>query len=167
MWPISVNEARLRLQSTSTLGTFPRLARRPPQRQYVCLQARRVKNVSKAGLGNAVDRFLKGEWASDSQVFIYATSASTRSTSLVAEIEFLTDQLAEESIAFRVWSRDEISNRLRAHPELVDDFFGREWVRGVLRQRRCGRAWCPARCSGCCQVASRTGRPVPDCVRRR
>lgn len=101
----------------------------PPARQYACLQARRVKRVSKASLDKAVDRFLAGEWAPVSRVFIYATSASTKSTSLVSEIESLTAQLTKESVEFMVWNRETISNRLREHPELIDDFFGREWVR--------------------------------------
>ena len=110
-------------RGTSPPGTMP------PARQYVCLQARRVRRVSEASLDKAVDRFLMGEWAPVSRVFIYATSASTKSTSLVPKIESLTAQLTEQSVEFMVWNRDEISNRLRGHPELVDDFFGREWVR--------------------------------------
>ncbi len=85
--------------------------------------------MSKAGLDKAVDRFLAGEWAPVSRAFIYATSASTKSTSLVSKIESLTAQLTEQFVEFMVWNREEISKRLRGHPELVDDFFGREWVR--------------------------------------
>ena len=109
-------------------GTVP-LGTVPPTRQYLCLQARRVKRVTKSRLGKAVDKFLDGKWAPVSRMFVYATSASTQSTALVDEIEALAARLAERSIEFVVWDREEISNRLKGHAELVDDFFGRAWVR--------------------------------------
>ena len=100
-----------------------------PPRRYVSLQARRIKAVTKARLSNSVDKFLEGQWADVTRKFIYATSASTRSTELADEIEKLTGQLTQQSIEFAVWGQEEISNRLKDHPELVDDFFGRQWVK--------------------------------------
>ncbi|MDE2886073.1 MAG: NACHT domain-containing protein [Chloroflexota bacterium] len=35
----------------------------------------------------------------------------------------------EQSIEFVVWDIESISAQLRGHPELVDDFFGRQWVK--------------------------------------
>ena len=101
----------------------------PPTRRYVSLQSRRIKKVTKAQLGSSVDKFLDGQWASVSRVFIYATSASTKSTELVDEIEELAVRLGREAIAFEVWDQDALSKRLKAHPETVDDFFGRPWVK--------------------------------------
>ena len=65
-----------------------------PPRRYVCLQSRRTELVSKARLNNSVDDFLNGRWADVSRKFIYATSASTKSTEIVDEIERLFSQLA-------------------------------------------------------------------------
>ena len=99
-----------------------------PKRRYVCLQARRIKKVTESSLTRGVNDFLKGRWADVSRRFIYATSASTKSTALVDKIETLFTELSEQSIEFAVWDQEEISNRLKDHPELVDDFFGRHWV---------------------------------------
>ena len=100
-----------------------------PPRRYVCLQSRRTKSVSKAKLNNSVDDFLNGRWADASRKFIYATSASTISTEIVDEIERLFGQLVPESIELEVWGCESISDRLKNYPQLVDDFFGREWVK--------------------------------------
>ncbi len=101
----------------------------PPDRPYVSLQARRIKSTAPAALSGAVDDFLRGKWSPVSQRFVYATSASAVSTALTNEIEKLALRLAGESIEFVVWDRVEISTRLKESPELVDDFFGRAWVK--------------------------------------
>ena len=98
-------------------------------RRYVCLQARRTQAVTKARFSRSVREFLDGRWADVSRKFIYATSASTVSTDLVDEIEEIVSELALSSIELQVWDREEISKRLKDHTELVDDFFGREWVK--------------------------------------
>ena len=105
------------------------LGEAPPARRFVSLQARRIKELSPAALRSSVDDFLEGKWAPASRRFIYATSASARSVKLAAEIETLASRLSDESIEYVVWDEEEISTRLKQCPELVDDFFGREWVR--------------------------------------
>ena len=105
-----------------------------PPRRYVCLQSRRTKSISKARLNNSVEEFLNGRWADVSRKFIYATSASTISADIVDEIEKIVTRLAPQSIEFEVWGRESISNRLKNYPELVDDFFGREWVKAFCGQ---------------------------------
>ena len=100
-----------------------------PLRRYVCLQSRRTESISKVRLNNSVVEFLNGRWADVSRKFIYATSASTISTEIVDEIERLVAQLVPQSIEFEVWGRESISDRLKNYPKLVDDFFGREWVK--------------------------------------
>ena len=100
----------------------------PPMRRYVSLQARRITTVTKTRLSSSVEEFLKGRWAEVSRKFVYATSASARSTELVDEIERLASRLTQQSIGFAVWDQESISNRLKGHPDLVDDFFGRQWV---------------------------------------
>ena len=107
----------------------------PPGRRFVSLQARRVTKLSPRALRSSVDDFLEGEWAPVSRMFVYATSASARSTELADEIEALASRLIGESIEFVVWDKEEISTRLKECPELVDDFFGRKWV-----EHFCGEA---------------------------
>ena len=120
-------------QAQSGIDVYARdrvvLSKPLPRRRYVSLQSRRTKLISKAQLKNSVDDFLNGRWADVSRKFIYATSASTISTEIVDEIESLFAQLVPQSIEFEVWGRESISDRLKDHPKLVDDFFGREWVK--------------------------------------
>lgn len=106
-----------------------------PPRRYVCLQSRRTELVNKARLNNSVDDFLNGRWANVSRKFIYATSASTKSTEIVDEIERLFSQLVPLSIEFEVWGRESISDWLKDHPKIVDDFFSREWVKAFCGER--------------------------------
>ena len=100
----------------------------PDTRHYVTLQSRRIINVTQANLEEGVDDFSEGKWADSSQKFIYATSSSVRSTQLLHKVEELAKRLEKQSIAFEVWDRERISELLKEHPELVNDFFGRPWV---------------------------------------
>ena len=99
-----------------------------PQRTFVSLQSRRIKEVSPTGLRGSVNDFRMGHWAQVSRKFVYATSASTISTQLDEEKRILVSQLAEQSIEFEVWDSESISRRLKEHPRIVDDFFGRPWT---------------------------------------
>ena len=100
----------------------------PDTRRYVTLQSRRISNVGPTSVENGVDGFLKGDWADNSQKFIYATSSLARSTQVLDKIEELAKPLDQQSIAFEVWDQERISEKLKGYPELVDDFFGRPWV---------------------------------------
>ena len=110
-----------------------------PRRRYVCLQSRRTKGVTKADLRRSVDEFLNGRWAPVSRKFIYSTSASARSTELLNEIDQLASSLITQSIEFEVWDQETISVRLKVNPELVDDFWGREWVAEFCGDEAAGR----------------------------
>ena len=101
----------------------------PATRRYVSLQARRIKSVTASGIQGSVDDFLAGNWSSVSRQFIYATSSSAVSTDLSGTIETITAKLVQVSVEFVVWDQESISSRLKEHPKLVDDFFGRAWVR--------------------------------------
>ena len=100
-----------------------------PQRRYVCLQARRTATVTQTRLRDSVNEFLAGKWADVSRKFIYATSASATSVHTVDEIEELATLMATSSIEFEVWDQQDISKKLKYKPEVVDDFFGRQWVK--------------------------------------
>ena len=123
----------IRGQAQSGIDVYARdpliLGEAPPQRRYVCLQARRTATVTPATLRDSVNAFLAGKWADVSRKFIYATSASTASVHLADEVEELATRLATSSIELEVWDREDISRQLKDQPEVVDDFFGRQWVK--------------------------------------
>ncbi len=105
-------------------------------RSFVALQSRRVKNITPASITSAVSDFLAGEWAGRCSRFYYATSSSLRDTNLDAAVRAAYDTLAERGIEFEPWGAEEIAERLRDHPRLVDDFFGRAWVSAFCGEDR-------------------------------
>ncbi|MBB1517402.1 hypothetical protein H5398_15715 [Tessaracoccus sp. MC1679] len=97
-------------------------------RSFVALQSRRVKTVTAASITSAVTDFLNGEWADRCSQFYYATSSSLRDVKLDSAVRAAYERLAAEGIEFKAWGAEEVSDRLRNEPRLVDDFFGRAWV---------------------------------------
>ncbi|OJX98417.1 MAG: hypothetical protein BGO96_04445 [Micrococcales bacterium 73-15] len=117
-------------------------------RGFVALQSRRVKDLTAASITSAVTDFLAGEWADWCSRFYYATSSSLRDTKLDAAVRSAHDTLAGKGIEFEPWGAEEVSARLRDHPRLVDDFFGRAWVAafcGEDRAAELGRRITPER----------------------
>lgn len=100
--------------------------------RYACLQAKRHKDYSPSELVGAVDLFLAGEWADRTDRFTMAVQASLRSTAMQKEIEKQADRLKKQKILFEALDGETLSERLRAHPRLIDDFFGRAWVEAFL-----------------------------------
>ncbi|WP_157749541.1 NACHT domain-containing NTPase [Jatrophihabitans sp. GAS493] len=97
-------------------------------RSFVALQSRRVKGLTAASIASAVTDFLAGEWADRCSRFYYATSSSLRDIKLDVAVRSAHDTLSEKGIEFEPWGAEEVAARLRDHPRLVDDFFGRAWV---------------------------------------
>ena len=97
---------------------------------YAVYQCRRVETFGPAAIRAAVDDFLRGKWSERSSRFVLCTTNSGIRTQLADVIEEQAAALAKRQISFEPWDRNRISELLKGHPELVDDFFGREWVRG-------------------------------------
>jgi len=100
--------------------------------RYHCLQAKRHKSYGAADLRAAVDLFLGGDWAEQASRFTLATQASLQSTAVQKEIEVQDRRLKARGISFTALSGDQLTDALRTHPVLVDDFFGRSWVEALL-----------------------------------
>ncbi|MFF4880209.1 NACHT domain-containing protein [Micromonospora sp. NPDC000668] len=102
-------------------------------RDYIALQSRRVQSLTAARIEKAVDDLLKGEWATKTAAFYFATSFDLQATTLDAAIRQQTERLSRLGITFVPWGVQEVSALLKDHPRIVDDFFGRPWV-----ERFCG-----------------------------
>ena len=102
--------------------------------RYHCLQAKRHSSFGATKLREAVDLFAAGKWAARTARFTIAVQTSLRSTAVQEEIEQLAEGLGALGIAFDVLDGESLTDRLRAHPVLVDDFFGRPWVVALLGQ---------------------------------
>lgn len=103
--------------------------------RYLCLQAKRHRSFDAAKLRDAVDLFLGGSWAARAVRFTVAVQASLRSTAVQKEIERQAARLAACGIAFAALDGEDLTDRLRGQPVLVDDFFGRPWVAALLGRK--------------------------------
>jgi hypothetical protein len=96
--------------------------------KYEVWQAKRYKTYSASDLRRAVAQFLGGEWAAKTERFVLAVRASLADTVIQQKIETQAQLLRRHNIRFVADGEDELSTRLKDKPELVDDFFGREWT---------------------------------------
>ena len=96
--------------------------------KHVCWQARNRKDVGASDIEKAVDDFLNGKWAALAERFVLCVSASLADTRLQDTIEVQAARLLEEDIVFEGVDGTQLSEKLRCHPEIVDDFFGRSWL---------------------------------------
>ena len=100
--------------------------------ELACYQCKRVEYFSVTDINNAVEKFLEGKWANRTRRFILCTSLSLSETKQVDEIRKQRKKLEKLNIEFDVMDGSEsgkLSVYLKRFPALVDDFFGREWVR--------------------------------------
>ena len=100
--------------------------------KFTCYQCKRVKDYSGQDIKKAVDKFLGGKWAIKATSFVLCTSLALSKTDQVDEIANQHSRLAEKNINFQIWDASDggqLTERLKRHPDLVDDFFLREWVR--------------------------------------
>lgn len=117
--------------------------------QYVAYQCKKYESLGPADIKNAVDEFLdptKGGgspasskptrakpertlWAKRAFRFVLCTSDSAVATERALAIEKQAKRLREHvpPIEFVVWDAEQLSARLKNHPNLVRDFFGRGW----------------------------------------
>ena len=91
-----------------------------------------TNSISAGDVKAIVKTFREGSWAAKSEKLILAVQASLADTKVQDAIEHEAAALKEIGIAFVPRDGDGLSNLLRAHPEIIDDFFGREWVKAFL-----------------------------------
>ncbi|MCY4396069.1 MAG: restriction endonuclease, partial [Rhodospirillaceae bacterium] len=96
--------------------------------RHVCWQAKNRKDVRVSDIKEAVDDFLKGKWAATADRFILCVRASLADTALQNTIETQAARLLEKGIVFESVDGTQLSEKLRSHPDIVDDFFGRSWL---------------------------------------
>lgn len=99
---------------------------------YEVWQAKRYARFGKRDLARALKAFANGTWKARSQRLTIAVQASLADVGLQEAIEVAVQTLRGEGIALDVLGGEELSNRLRGHPDLVHDFFGRDWCRVFL-----------------------------------
>ena len=95
---------------------------------YICWQVRNRQSIGPADITKAVDDFLEGDWAATAERFVLCMRTSLADTKLQKAIETEAVRLQERNIVFVTADGAELGEKLRSHPEIIHDFFGRSWV---------------------------------------
>ena len=97
--------------------------------KYASYQCKRYQTIAESDLEEAVKIFQEGKWFSKSNEFIFCTSCTLEKTQVQDKFLKLKNDLSAHGIAFIKWDKIQISSILKEHPQIVYDFFGREWVK--------------------------------------
>ena len=103
-------------------------ARKVGTDRYTTWQCKRYQTFSASKLREAAEDFLVGAWAGKSDVFHLCVTVPIEDQSLANEIEALAPRFTERSISFLPLGKIQLSEKLKCHPDVVDEFFGRPWV---------------------------------------
>ncbi len=102
------------------------------QGKVACYQCKKVQEFSQSDIRLAVKAFLDGKWAKKTTEFTLCVAIPLESTNQQDEIKRQRDRLQRKGIVFTIWdgaAGSALTERLKRLPDLVDDFFGRPWVR--------------------------------------
>lgn len=114
----------------STQSGIDIFARTNSSSKYKVYQCKNEANFGPAKIKSAVEEFLDGEWIDKSEEFILCTQESLSSTTDRADMLEAQDKvLKAKGVRLISWDNQELSTKLKLYPELVDDFFGRSWVK--------------------------------------
>ncbi|MBI5604358.1 MAG: hypothetical protein HY879_13510 [Deltaproteobacteria bacterium] len=96
---------------------------------YATWQCKRYQEITITDINEAVTKFLEGDWAGRTKLFRLAVAPSLNATKLAEEIERQRARCDATNITFEPLDQDRLSLMLKDYPDLVDDFFGRSWVK--------------------------------------
>lgn len=103
-------------------------ARFPNQEKLEVWQCKRYQEFNPSDITNAVDTFIKGELLKESSKFVIVTSAATEERNLADAEIAAAKSLLQHNVQFELLGLTQLTTKLKPHPEIVDDFFGRDWV---------------------------------------
>lgn len=99
------------------------------EERYTVYQCKRYKDYNVSNLKNAVSTFLKGKWVNKTKTFYICTSCELNERNLADEIENQSRILNDFDIKLLILDKVKFSSKLKEHPKLVYDFFGKEWTK--------------------------------------
>lgn len=105
---------------------------RKPNNRYEVWQAKRYETYTRSDLKKALKRFDEGTFRDRADKLVVAVQASTSDVPLQDEIETQTASLKAANIELVVLGAEQLSERLRMHPRIVHQFFGRNWAVAFL-----------------------------------
>ena len=95
---------------------------------HVCWQVKNLASVIPAEVTNAVSDFLKGTWVEKAKRFVLCFRVNVADTNLQDRIESEASRLEEKDIVLELVDGRLLSEKLKSHPEIIDELFGRSWV---------------------------------------
>jgi NACHT domain len=96
--------------------------------KYTVYQCKREKNFGASKIKAAFLKFNEGDWINQTDEFILCTQESLKKRDRADAFKNQSELLKAKGISCIKWDCDELSIKLKEHPEIVDDFFGRSWV---------------------------------------
>ena len=91
-------------------------------------QCKRYKKFGVRELRKAAKEFLNGAWVKKTELFHICITVPLESRPLIDEVAKQIAKFAEQGITFEPLGKAQLSERLKSHSDLVDDFFGRPWA---------------------------------------
>ena len=100
--------------------------------KYEVWQVKRYAEVTAGQVSTIIQKFRAGSWLGRSDTFVLAVQTSLADTTVQEAIEREAAALASFGVTLLPRGGEELSAILRDLPRLVDDFFGRGWVKSFL-----------------------------------
>lgn len=97
-----------------------------------CYQCKRVTSFGPADIRKAVKIFFDGKFATTATALVLCVSVSLQKRGQIDAIALQRERLRSRGIKLLTWDGSEgglLAEKLKNYPDLVDDFFGREWVK--------------------------------------
>jgi hypothetical protein len=99
--------------------------------RYTCWQVKKRNTFTAGLLRQAINRFLDGQWAKTTDRFILCVHSGLRDARIQTAIEVEAAKLRRQGIDLVPLDYEGLTLSLKAAPDLIDDFFGREWVKAT------------------------------------
>ncbi len=96
--------------------------------KYSSSQCKKYKSLTVANFTKAVNLFKKETWYSKSDEFIFCTTFEMNKTQLQDKFNSLKVELKKDGVKLVKWDKIQICKLLKKQPQIVYDFFGRQWV---------------------------------------
>jgi hypothetical protein len=97
--------------------------------KYSAYQCKRYQTVTENTLDKAVTKFLSNDWSTKSDKFYFCTSFALNTTQLQDKFNELKLTTETKEITLIKWDKIQLELLLKNQPEIVYDFFGKEWVK--------------------------------------
>ncbi|MFC5282469.1 NACHT domain-containing protein [Pedobacter alpinus] len=97
--------------------------------KYIVYQCKNEKGFIPAKIKKAGEEFFAGKWANNAQKFVLCTREALNKRNREDEIIRQRQIFKDRNLTFEIWDSLRLNDKLREKPQLVDEFFGRDWVR--------------------------------------